>query len=150
MRVALDTSVLVYAEGVNGAARKEAALRIVSLLPSDRIVVPVQALAELFNVLTRKAGLSRSQSRAAVLAWHDAFATIETSSAVLLMASDLSADHELGIWDAIIFSAAVKAGCRLLLSPDLAEGFTWNGVTVVNPFTSEMHPLLAALLSDSR
>ena len=29
-----------------------------------------------------------------------------------------------------------QAGCRLLLSEDLHEGFTWAGVTVVNPFSS--------------
>ena len=36
--------------------------------------------------------------------------------------------------DAVILSAAAESGCRLLLSQDLQEGFTWNGVTVTNPF----------------
>jgi len=44
-------------------------------------------------------------------------------------------------------SAASAAGCRLLLSEDMQEGFTWGGVTVVNPFTDEPHPLLAAALA---
>lgn len=29
----------------------------------------------------------------------------------------------------------------------LQDGFTWGGVSVVNPFTAELHPLLEALLS---
>ena len=37
--------------------------------------------------------------------------------------------------------------CRLLLSEDLQEGFTWRGVTVVNPFAPTLHPVLAALLT---
>ena len=37
---------------------------------------------------------------------------------------------------------------RLLLSEDLGEGFTWGGVTVVNPFTSPRHALLNALLGE--
>ncbi len=53
----------------------------------------------------------------------------------------------LGIWDAVILSAAADARCRLLLSEDLQDGFTWRGVTVVNPFASSPHRLLAALLA---
>jgi hypothetical protein len=34
----------------------------------------------------------------------------------------------------------------LLLSEDLQGGFTWNGVTVTNPFSQEKHELLAAVL----
>ncbi|HZC22176.1 MAG TPA: VapC toxin family PIN domain ribonuclease, partial [Candidatus Binatia bacterium] len=49
-------------------------------------------------------------------------------------------------WDAIILSAAAEAGCRLLLSEDLQAGFTWNGVTVANPFAAKKHELLAELL----
>jgi predicted nucleic acid-binding protein len=48
-----------------------------------------------------------------------------------------------------MLAAAADAGCRLLLSEDLQEGFTWRGVTVVNPFADTRHPLLAALLAVS-
>jgi hypothetical protein len=40
-----------------------------------------------------------------------------------------------------ILSAAAQSGCRLLLSEDLREGFTWAGVTVVDPFSSPKHAL---------
>ena len=43
-------------------------------------------------------------------------------------------------------AAAASAGCRLLLSEDLHDGFTWNGVTVINPFVPEPNALLAELL----
>lgn len=55
MRVALDTNILAYAEGANGAAMKDAALELLEKLPPGTTVVPVQALGELFNVLVRKA-----------------------------------------------------------------------------------------------
>jgi len=136
MRVALDTKVLAYAEGVNGAARKKSALAILEKLPPDETFVPLQALGELFTVLVRKAGRTPARARDAVLSWQDAFSSIETSAGVLASAMDLSAGHNLGIWDAIVLSAAAAAGCRYLLSEDLQDGFTWNGVTVVNPFVS--------------
>jgi hypothetical protein len=52
----------------------------------------------------------------------------------MLAAADLAADHRIGIWDAVILTAASASGCRLLLSEDLQDGLTWGGVTVANPF----------------
>ncbi|HZW95143.1 MAG TPA: PIN domain-containing protein [Candidatus Eremiobacteraceae bacterium] len=146
MRLALDTNILAYAEGVNGAARKKTALEIIEKLPEDSTFLPVQVLGELFHVLVRKAKRQPDRARAAILSWQDAFGLIETSPSVLMAAADLSVEHGLGIWDAVIFSAAATAGCRLLLSEDLQEGFTWNGVTITNPFSPARHELLAALL----
>jgi predicted nucleic acid-binding protein len=147
VRLALDTNILGYAEGVNGAAMKRAALELIEKLPQDTVFVPVQALGELFNVLVRKAGRPPAKARRAILTWQDAFPLIETSAEVMLAATDLATDHQLSIWDAVIFSAAAAAGCRLLLSEDLQEGFTWKGVSVTNPFSARKHPLLAALLA---
>ncbi len=148
MRLALDTNVLAYAEGVNGAARKKATLAILEKLPQGSTFLPVQVLGELFHVLVRKAGRSPERARAAVLGWQDAFSLIETSPAVLLAATDLAAHHRLSIWDAVVLSAASAAGCRLLLSEDLQSGFTWNGVTVINPFAEHRHELLENLMGE--
>jgi predicted nucleic acid-binding protein len=149
VRLALDTNILAYAEGVNGAAMKRAALDLIERLPQETAFVPVQALGELFNVLVRKGGRSRGKARRAILTWRDAFPLIETSADVMLAATDLATDHQLGIWDSVIFSSAAAAGCRLLLSEDLQEGFTWKGVSATNPFSTRKHPLLAALLAGS-
>ncbi|HEX4487873.1 MAG TPA: PIN domain-containing protein [Terriglobales bacterium] len=148
MRVAIDTNVLVYAEGVNGESKKKAALGIVGRLPDESTFLPVQTLGELFQVLVRKAGWSSQRARAAILSWQDAFPMVETSPAILFTAIDLAVHHKLSIWDAVILSAASAAGCRVLLSEDLQSGFTWNGVTVVNPFAEGKHELLAPLLDD--
>jgi predicted nucleic acid-binding protein len=146
MRLALDSNVLAYAEGVNGAARKRTALDIIARLSEQSTFVPVQALGELFHVLVRKAGRSPVRARAAILSWQDTFPVIETSSSVMLAATDLAVDHQLSIWDAVILSSSAAAGCRLLLSEDMQPGFTWNGVTVANPFAQEKHDLLSGLL----
>jgi len=142
MRLALDTNILAYAEGVNGSSRKKAVLAILEKLPVEQTVVPLQALGELFAVLVRKAGRTPKQARDAVLSWQDSFASIETSAGVLAAAMELSVDHKIGIWDAIVLSASAAAGCRFLLSEDLQDGFTWSGVTVVNPFTADALPRL--------
>ena len=61
-------------------------------------------------------------------------------------ALDLAADHQMPIWDALILSVAADLKCRLLLSEDFQHGFTWRGVTVLNPFQTPQHALLAAVL----
>jgi predicted nucleic acid-binding protein len=149
VRVALDTNILAYAEGVNGAAMKRTALGLVEKLPEGAVLLPVQTLGELFNLLVRKARRAPAKARKAILSWKDAFPLIETSAGVMLAAADLATDHQLSIWDSVILSAAAEAGCRLLLSEDLQEGFTWNGVTVTNPFSASKHELLVGLLTNS-
>jgi predicted nucleic acid-binding protein len=146
LKIALDTNILVYIEGVNGPARRHSASEFVAKLTRENVFVPVQALGELFRVLIRKAKYPPERARTAVLSSCDVFRTIETSPSILLTAIDLSTEHDLDIWDAIILAAAASVGCRLLLSEDLQDGFTWNGVTVANPFAAMKNPLLATLL----
>jgi predicted nucleic acid-binding protein len=146
VKVAIDTDVLAYAEGVNDAEKRDIVLELLANVPQEGTVIPVQVLGELFNVLVRKAGRSHAEARDALLNWRDAFPVAETAPEAMMMAVDLAADHRFGIWDAVILSTASQSGCRLLLSEDLQHGFTWGGVTIVNPFVSPRHELLDDLL----
>lgn len=146
MRVAIDTNVLVYAQGIHTDLRRDAAVELLGQLPHESPVIPVQVLGELFNVLVRKGRWSREEAGAAIRSHIRSFPLIDTTPSVLLEAAGLSARHGLSIWDAVILSAAAEAGCRLLLSEDMQEGFTWGGVTVTNPFASQRHALLEVLL----
>ena len=146
MRVALDTNILAYAEGVNGAARKANALELIQRLPAGSALLPVQTLGELFQLLVRKVNRTPAQARSAILAWRDAFPLIETSETVIVGAAELAATHRFSFWDGVVLASAAEGGCRLLLSEDLQEGFTWNSVTVTNPFGVSPHPLLTDLL----
>lgn len=147
MRIALDTNVLVYAEGVGDAARCEAAIGLVERLAGADAdaIVPVQVLGELFRVLTDKAGRSPAAARESVLAWADGFESADSRWTALQAAFDLAADHRLSLWDALVLSVAAEQRCRLLLSEDFQDGFTWRGVTVVNPFAAQVSPLLLGL-----
>jgi predicted nucleic acid-binding protein len=146
VKLALDTNILAYAEGVDGTERRSKAMALVARIPQDAGVIPAQVLGELFNVLVRKAGRSRETAREALLSWRDAFSTAPTEATTLLLAADLATDHQLGIWDAVILATASHAGCRLLVSEDMQDGFTWGGVTIVNPFSRSPSPLLESCL----
>lgn len=142
MRLALDTNILVYAEGVNDPKRKAQARELLAELARADIVLPVQVAGELFRVLVRKARRSPSEAQIIVEGWQDLFGREPTSPAAFASAMALAADHGLDIWDSCVIAVAADAGCRLLLSEDLSQGFVWRGLTVVNPFAAERHPLL--------
>jgi predicted nucleic acid-binding protein len=125
---------------------RDRTLKLIQRLPAEAVVLTAQALGELFNVLIRKAKRRPVRAREAVLSWRDAYAVVDTSAAVIVNATDLASDHGLTIWDSVMLAAAAEAECRLLLSEDFQDGFTWRGVTVTNPFAAPLHPLLAALL----
>ena len=149
MRVAVDTNILAYAEGVGDDVRRDAAIALMERIPQLTVFLPAQVLGELFTVLVRKGGKNAKQARETVLGWVDAFPTIDTSQRVLFSAMDLAAAHRLSIWDSIILVAAADGDCRLLLSEDMQDGFTWNGVTIANPFSRTPHPLLEVMLADA-
>ena len=135
IKVAVDPNVLAYAEGVNAGEHQQRALDLVDRLPDRSTWLPVQVLGELVNVLVLKARRS------------PATRLFGTSPKVLFEAAELATSHQLRIWDAVILSVAAEGGCRLLLSEDYQDGFTWRGVTVTNPFGATQHPLLTALLA---
>ena len=149
MRIALDTNILAYAEGVGDEGRFRASHALLAALPGSGVVLPAQTLGELFRVLTGKKGLDPGQARAAVLGWSDAFEVHDSTRSAFLSAMDLSADHAMQIWDGLILSVAVEAGCRVLLSEDMHQGFIWRGLTVVNPFAEPAHPLLERVISSA-
>jgi predicted nucleic acid-binding protein len=149
LKIALDTTILVYAEGVNGIPKRIEARGVLDRLPGDSIFLPVQVLGELFNVLIRKAGRNPAEAQLAFSAWRDSYETIDTTSSVMDNAAGL-AQNQFGIWDAVIVCAAAEAGCQLLLSEDMQDGFVWKGVTIVNPFAKTPHPLLRAAFSSQR
>lgn len=146
MRLALDTNVLVYAEGIDDPERQRQADDLIAAIPPGDLLIPIQVLGELFNVLTRKARWPHDRARDAVLDWHRDAIMPAMDPSTLTAALDLATDHGLTIWDAVIVNAAAEAGCRLLLSEDLQHGFVWRGMTIVDPFRPERHPLLAAAL----
>ncbi|OYY95088.1 MAG: VapC toxin family PIN domain ribonuclease [Hydrogenophilales bacterium 28-61-23] len=147
MRVALDTNVMAYAEGLGDETRCTAAITLIEQLPAELVLLPAQTLGELYRVLTGTARREATEVREVILGWADSFEVADSSWTAFQSALDLAADHGLQIWDALILSIAAESHCRLLLSEDLQNGFTWRGVTVVNPFATPRSRLLSSILA---
>jgi len=146
MRAALDTNLLVYAEGFGDERRVDTTRQLLDRLSEADLVIPLQCLGELFRVLTGKAGRPAPQAQEAVLGWMDAYPVLDSNAAAWRGAMDLCVAHQLGSWDALVLNVAAEGGARLLLTEDLQTGFSWRGVQVVNPLTEAVDPLLAQLL----
>lgn len=145
--VAIDTNVLAYAEGAGDEARQALAISLMTQLPDVTVVIPVQVLGELYRVMVGKLRQTPAQARDTVLRWSDVYAVRDSTWSALQSAFDLSAAHGLSIWDSLILSVAAEQRCRVLLSEDMQDGFTWRGTTVVNPFALPAHALLGSLIA---
>lgn len=139
MAAAFDTNILAYAAGLRQVDADEAKIARATLLiepvvAEGELVLPAQVLAELHNLLRKKAGYSPSAAATKVAKYADPAITVPTDAAVLDEAFALAERHGLQTYDSIILAAAAQGGCDVLFSEDMQHGFEWNGVMVVNPF----------------
>jgi predicted nucleic acid-binding protein len=147
MRAAIDSNVMIYAESLSDDPRCQMARNIVAVVDINVVVIPAQALAETAHWLLKKAGRSRSEAAESASYWRGMFRVEATTDAVLAAAFEVMEKHKLQVFDAIILASAAEAGADVLLSEDMQHGFHWRGVTIVNPFHAERHPLLKTLIS---
>ena len=134
MRVGLDTNLLVYAVDSSGDKAKHAlALRLVGQVANGG-VLSMQALTELYAVLTRKGIASASRAQAHVGAWRRAFTIATPISSDLDDAMRVHDDHGIPFWDAMMWATLRRAGAQILLTEDLQDGRELEGVLILNPF----------------
>lgn len=110
MRAALDTNLLVYAEGFGDGPRVKASRALLQRLAKTDLVIPLQCLSELFRVLTGKAGRSALEAQKAVLSWMDAYPTLDSTTTAWQGAMDLCVSHQLSSWEALVLNVAAEGG----------------------------------------
>lgn len=134
MRPFVDTSVLVYAHDQDEPEKQAAALQLLEEL-SASMVLSVQVLAEFYVAVTRKLARPMDAATAGLQISELAHCHVVAADADLVLeAARLSLEHQLSLWDAMIVRAAVRGGCETLLTEDLDDGATFDGVTIRNPF----------------
>lgn len=136
MRVTLDANVLVYSLHVEDR-RHARAVEIVGRATAGDCVLTMQALAETFNVLTRKRGFEPRRASEEINRFRRAISYCAVQPADLDAAMDAVADHQLAFWDAMMWATARRTGCGLLLSEDFQDGRELDGVRFVDPFKPE-------------
>ena len=126
-----DTNVLIYAVGKNDPRASKAE----ALLASGGIV-SIQSLNEFASVARRKLDMSWKEVREfldliCILCPDPVAISLDTHKAALAIAEK----YGYSIYDALVASAALQAGCKTLYSEDLQDGQIINRqLTVRNPF----------------
>ncbi|MCO6440177.1 MAG: PIN domain-containing protein [Nitrococcus mobilis] len=137
MRVALDTNVLVYAEGYGDSKRCQRARSLLDALPVESAVISAQCLGELYRVLHGKGGMERAHAVDRVLRWAEIFTIADSSSQAFLLALEQVRSHRLQVWAALIACMASVSQCRLLVTENFSGASTLAGVRIAKPFTGE-------------
>jgi predicted nucleic acid-binding protein len=148
--VGIDTNILAYAAGVSrvttDAVKRNAARTVLlSFRPAVTVVASSQTWGEVVAVLTR-VGMGRTQLREDIEDFRTGNATSPVTIETFDAALDLAETQSLQIWDAIILKSCLAAGCKLLLSEDLQDGFKVGGLLIANPLHEKPHPELTATL----
>ena len=126
-----DTNVLIYAVAKNDPR----AVKAEALLAGGG-TVSVQSLNEFVSVARRKLGMSWKEVREfldliGILCPKPVPISLDTHRGAVSIAEK----YGYGIYDALIASAALEAGCKTLYSEDLQDGQVINRqLTILNPF----------------
>jgi predicted nucleic acid-binding protein len=132
--VFVDTNIWVYAVDTADPAKHERALEAVAPTPGRDIVVSTQVLAEFYAVVTRKLAVPVTPGDAeAMVRLLMALPVVAIDASLLASAVAGSREWQISIWDALIIRAAEAAGCRRVLTEDLADGRAYGSVVVENP-----------------
>lgn len=131
----VDTNVWVCAVDAADPARRQRALEVTAPAPGRDLVVSTQVLTEFHAVVTRKLAVPVSaENTEAMVRQLAVLPVVAIDGSLVVSAVAASRDWQISIWDALIIRAAEVAGCRRVLSEDLADGETYGSVIVENPF----------------
>jgi predicted nucleic acid-binding protein len=133
-RVFVDTNIFVYADDRAARTKRVRARAVLSeLIRTRRAVVSTQVMQEYFAAAIKKLGLSHERARIRVERLNR-LDVVLIRPELILGAIDLCRLHALSFWDALVVRSASAAGCGRLLSEDLQDGQTIDGVRIENPF----------------
>ena len=130
----VDTNILLYAADTSAPRKQVTAEALLDQLWRDGSGrTSWQVLHEFYVNATRKLDLPESSARGAV----EAFALwqpVDSSLDLIHSAWSLADSASLNYWDALIVAAALRSGCRWLLTEDLQHGRAFGTPRVRNPF----------------
>lgn len=133
-RYSIDTNILVYAVDRREGGKHLCSLDIVDRSVERDCVLTAQSLAEFLVVATRRRMLSKPEAMAQARDWMQVFPVVTADTTAFGSAFTAFEAGCFGLWDAVLLATARAAGCRLLLSEDMQDGATFDGLVVRNPF----------------
>jgi predicted nucleic acid-binding protein len=135
-RFTLDTNLLVYAIDSAAGTRHDVAVDIIQHAVRLDCWLTLQAVSEFYAVVTRTGIVQPPDAAAQAADWLDLFPCAAASEAAVRTALADAAVGRASYWDALLVATAGEAGCRVILTEDLADGADLGGVRIHNPFSA--------------
>lgn len=146
MSFTVDANVLVYAIEPSDE-RAPLARQIMAMAVLSGGVLTNQAIGEFLNVVRRKKLIVFDNALTSATDWALLFPVLPTTTEHLITAGRLAQRHRLQLWDSVILTVATTAGLTTLLSEDMQDGASFDGLRIVNPFNPANADLLANLIA---
>lgn len=135
VRFTLDSDILVYAADSGEAARQAAAIEIIARAARRDCVLTPQALAEFFHATTRKRIAPRAEAAEQVREWMIVFPLTQGAGEAALAAALVAAvSGRLQFYDALLLATARAARCGAVISEDMGETTSFDGMRIVPAF----------------
>ena len=134
-RVALDSNILIYAEIEPDSDKGKRSVDLILRAARDG-VIPAQVLGEYLRFVQRRAPAALEEAIRQARVYQTAFLTPPTTADMINKASDLAHAHHLHFWDGVVCAVSTRAGANALLTEDLQDGRTIDGLRLLNPFSS--------------
>jgi predicted nucleic acid-binding protein len=144
-RVALDTNILIYAELEPESEKGKRSADLILRAARDG-VIPVQVLGEYLRFVQRRVPAAFADAMRQASIFQAAFLTPPTTAAILDKASELARAHRMQLWDGVVCAASVEAGAKILLTEDMQDGRTIDGLRLINPFAAANAEAVEAVL----
>ncbi len=130
----LDSNILVYSVDRNEPEKRSVAMELIRGHLENRTgVISTQVLQEFYSAATRKLHIPARTARQHVIDF-GMFDVVQITPDMIQKGIDCSILHQISFWDGLIVSAASVAKAGVLLSEDLNDGQSIQGIKVHNPF----------------
>jgi predicted nucleic acid-binding protein len=136
--ILIDTNLLIYLYDPNHPDKQKQSERVLEQLELTRSGrLSVQALAEFFNVATRKLSpsLTSAQALDQVTLFTRLWPVFDLTPMIVMEAGRGVRDHRLSYYDAQVWATARLNQLSVVFSEDFRDGSTLEGVRFVNPFS---------------
>ena len=132
----LDTNILVYAFDQSEPRKQRRAWEILEgQIFSDAPIISTQVIQEFYVTVIRKLAVPLSAEAAYEACLRlTRFPVVQITPDLILSAIRSQIQYQVSFWDALIIEAAKSAGCTVLVTEDLQDGFIVDGLKVQNPF----------------
>ncbi|HEY4685050.1 MAG TPA: PIN domain-containing protein [Dehalococcoidia bacterium] len=136
----LDSNIIVYAFDARDVLKRRRAIEVVNRLAKLNVAaVSPQILGETYVSLTHRSRVAMGLEEAERAIWRlvSLFEVFDLSIESVREAIRISRLVRVQYWDALLISTARLNGLSFLLSEDMQDGQTIEGVRIVNPLSPD-------------